>query len=55
MARAKTEEDFVCTVVFTQESEKRITTALVDLYYSRKKGMTKAEDETEQKQNSMLF
>ncbi len=55
MARAKTEEDFVCTVVFTQESEKRITTALVDLYYNRQKGMTKAEDETDQKQNNMLF
>ncbi|MBO5033483.1 MAG: hypothetical protein J6D08_16655 [Lachnospiraceae bacterium] len=40
---AKANDDFTCTVEFTEGSEQRITEALVDLYYNRQRGLTKTD------------
>lgn len=44
MAKTKTNEEYTCTVVFTEGSEQRITEALVELYYNRQRGITKTDD-----------
>ena len=41
---AKANDDFTCTVEFTEGSDKRITEAFVDLYYDRQRGITKTDD-----------
>ena len=40
---AKANDDFTCTVEFTEGSEQRITEAFVDLYYNRQRGLTKTD------------
>lgn len=40
----KAEDEFTCTVEFTEGSEQRITEALVDLYYNRQRGITRTDD-----------
>lgn len=41
---AKANDEFTCTVEFTEGSEQRITEAFVDLYYSRQRGISKTDD-----------
>lgn len=44
---AKANDDFTCTVEFTEGSERRITEAFVDLYYDRQRGLTKTDNSVE--------
>lgn len=37
---AKRDVKITCTAIFTEGCEKRLTEALVDIYYSRKKHMS---------------
>ena len=45
----RTSEEYTCTVVFTEGSDKRITEAFVDLYYDRQRGLTKQDSNADDK------
>ena len=44
MAKTKKDEEYTCTVVFTEGSVQRITEAFVELYYNRHRGITKTDN-----------
>lgn len=48
---AKKESTYTCTAEFTEGCEKRLTEALVDIYYNRKRGIGKEPDPEEEIQS----
>lgn len=45
---AKKETQYTCTAEYTEGCDKRLTEALVDIYYNRKKGISTYQEESKE-------